>query len=436
MSFQPKSTRHRHEYLKTEYANSRIIHEEMPIDPEEFENDGAPFAAGMMMAEPSPQLYPMSEHQEHCPPDNTYFVQALTTPFMLGDVSDEQQRQESQFYSAYSIQQIPQLQEQQQEHLFPTYIQNSPQTPTPSSLPPSPLIDYQYTSATPSYNNNSNNSSNTSANLIVLSPRSPAGDSSRGFDDLVCAWSAKRVEPEGLYAHKTEDVDTEMTAWQPRSNPSSHLQPSLMASLDLNRDPFSRKRGNEGYLVDYTHNIEDSKSRYMCMSPPDSPDMEMEMEMDRLEIVSPVTKRICSSRQQLGGDISRRRNGSDSSSSNSDSGSGRTSSSPKAGGDLRCPECHIQYSRQYNLKTHINRVHRQVRGFICDFVPADGQACNSRFSAKGDLVRHRRIHYPDERPFSCKHADCDKSFPRGEQRDRHHSKCLKTCPGRDTCRHN
>ena len=362
--------------------------------------------------------YPSPEPYRHINSDTKFFLQQLTTPdtgFIdefnyLCEVSEEQQRQEALFFTRP---QLPQIQEQrQQQQQQPSYILNTPHTPT--SLPPSPNGLYPHISpAIPSYIN-INNSTNASAE----SSCSPVGDSNRGFEELARHWSA-RTEADLFYAHKTEDVDVDMSAWHPRVHHSSHSLPSpLVTSFDETRAPFTRKRRIENY----TDDAEECKHHRPYVSPPDSP----EMKMDQLKISSPTTTDCHPGLQNVGGGSSdRRRPGSGGNIS-------RGSSSPTSK-NLTCSECNKKYSRLYNLTTHVSRVHRQVRKFCCEFVAPDGVQCDGKFSAKGDLKRHTRTHN-DDRPYECKHSGCEKRFPRTEQRDRHHFKCEKSCSDIE-CRH-
>ncbi|XP_029299014.1 zinc finger protein 24 isoform X2 [Cottoperca gobio] len=66
---------------------------------------------------------------------------------------------------------------------------------------------------------------------------------------------------------------------------------------------------------------------------------------------------------------------------------------------FRCTECHREFNRMENLKTHL-RIHTGEMPYTCS-------VCSKSFRHSGALTRHFRIH-TGEKPYICGH--CGKSF--------------------------
>lgn len=76
-----------------------------------------------------------------------------------------------------------------------------------------------------------------------------------------------------------------------------------------------------------------------------------------------------------------------------------------------CPVCDKEYKRKRRLLVHFEQQHLKIPSeFVCQFPD-----CNKRFSEKGNLKVHMRIH-TGELPFQCRY--CDKKFSSiGNRRD-------------------
>lgn len=77
--------------------------------------------------------------------------------------------------------------------------------------------------------------------------------------------------------------------------------------------------------------------------------------------------------------------------------------------DLKCPECSREFTRRYNLKSHL-LTHRSERPFEC-------QVCSRAFARKGDHARHMKIH-SGEKNFIC--DGCQSRFIRSHELTSHH----------------
>ena len=73
-----------------------------------------------------------------------------------------------------------------------------------------------------------------------------------------------------------------------------------------------------------------------------------------------------------------------------------------------CPDCGRQFSRMYNLKSHI-KTHKDIRPFQCPH-------CELAFSRNHDLTRHVKTH-STLRPHVC--SSCGRSFARRDALLRH-----------------
>lgn len=76
--------------------------------------------------------------------------------------------------------------------------------------------------------------------------------------------------------------------------------------------------------------------------------------------------------------------------------------------DLRCPTCSREFTKLYNLRSHM-RVHQTIRPFTCEF-------CPKAFARKNDCTRHRKIHL-GTRDYVC--GGCQQAFSRSDVLNTH-----------------
>ncbi|XP_055326187.1 zinc finger protein 62 homolog isoform X2 [Sitodiplosis mosellana] len=69
---------------------------------------------------------------------------------------------------------------------------------------------------------------------------------------------------------------------------------------------------------------------------------------------------------------------------------------------IKCELCDRYFSCKSSYQSHNNRIHLNIRNFVCS-------TCGRAFIAKNGLVQHERTH-TGERPFQCTHDGCDKTF--------------------------
>ena len=62
--------------------------------------------------------------------------------------------------------------------------------------------------------------------------------------------------------------------------------------------------------------------------------------------------------------------------------------------------CEKAFALKHVVKVHFQRLHSEVRPFVCD-------VCNKMFAIQNDLKRHKTIH-TEERPYHC--DVCNVSF--------------------------
>ncbi|KAI9314817.1 hypothetical protein BX666DRAFT_1825368, partial [Dichotomocladium elegans] len=75
-----------------------------------------------------------------------------------------------------------------------------------------------------------------------------------------------------------------------------------------------------------------------------------------------------------------------------------------------CPACTKQFTRPYNLKSHM-RTHTNERPYVCDH-----EGCQWKFARPHDLKRHQLLH-SGHKPHECPH--CKKRFGRRDALRRH-----------------
>ncbi|RZB40818.1 zf-H2C2 2 domain containing protein [Asbolus verrucosus] len=90
---------------------------------------------------------------------------------------------------------------------------------------------------------------------------------------------------------------------------------------------------------------------------------------------------------------------------------------------LSCEYCGTQFSKQWQLKKHIARVHNEIRKFMCTY-------CNKEFKQSYHLKEHITSH-TGEKNYSC--PICDKKFQRLSSQ-RRHIKSHDAPPGHKTKR--
>ncbi|KAK9448987.1 uncharacterized protein V1518DRAFT_383804 [Limtongia smithiae] len=83
-----------------------------------------------------------------------------------------------------------------------------------------------------------------------------------------------------------------------------------------------------------------------------------------------------------------------------------------------CQQCHQQFTRHHNLKSHL-LTHSHEKPFTCT-------TCNSKFRRLHDLKRHSKLH-TGEKPYVCN--KCGRKFARGDALARH-GKGANGCAGR------
>lgn len=81
---------------------------------------------------------------------------------------------------------------------------------------------------------------------------------------------------------------------------------------------------------------------------------------------------------------------------------------------FKCDVCSQTFRLKRHLKIHVDRIHRGLRDFHCDF-------CEKRFYTRVELIRHKRRH-TGEKPFICTY--CDGRFKQSESRNLH---CKSYC---------
>jgi len=69
--------------------------------------------------------------------------------------------------------------------------------------------------------------------------------------------------------------------------------------------------------------------------------------------------------------------------------------------DHACELCGKQFSRKFNLNTHIKCVHSDEKDYVCNF-------CNRAFNHSSNLRKHVKTVHSGGKPLSC--PVCDKSF--------------------------
>ncbi|XP_044739848.1 zinc finger protein 600-like [Chrysoperla carnea] len=84
---------------------------------------------------------------------------------------------------------------------------------------------------------------------------------------------------------------------------------------------------------------------------------------------------------------------------------------------VNCDYCDKKLTAD-SLYTHIRRVHKQEKNFVCSFTN-----CGKVFFKQADLVIHKRSH-TKERPYKCRH--CSKSFISSSHQLRHEKTHKKT----------
>ena len=73
-----------------------------------------------------------------------------------------------------------------------------------------------------------------------------------------------------------------------------------------------------------------------------------------------------------------------------------------------CEQCGKTFASQQNLKIHIDRVHKKLKPFVCEWDIGDGQICNKTFATQQDLQRHIDTIHKKETPYRCE--ECGKAF--------------------------
>lgn len=85
-------------------------------------------------------------------------------------------------------------------------------------------------------------------------------------------------------------------------------------------------------------------------------------------------------------------------------------------GENICPICGKEFTRQHNMKEHMNSAHTGLRRYTCSI-------CGKCFAYSSGLRYHRRLH-KDDRPYACQF--CNKSFARGGELSRHERSAHKS----------
>lgn len=85
-------------------------------------------------------------------------------------------------------------------------------------------------------------------------------------------------------------------------------------------------------------------------------------------------------------------------------------------GENICKICGKEFTRQHNMKEHMNSAHTGQRRYTCGI-------CGKCFAYSSGLRYHRRLH-KDERPYTCQL--CNKSFARGGELSRHERSAHKS----------
>jgi len=85
-------------------------------------------------------------------------------------------------------------------------------------------------------------------------------------------------------------------------------------------------------------------------------------------------------------------------------------------GENICKICGKEFTRQHNMKEHMNSAHTGQRRYACGI-------CGKCFAYSSGLRYHRRLH-KDERPYTCQL--CNKSFARGGELSRHERSAHKS----------
>lgn len=79
---------------------------------------------------------------------------------------------------------------------------------------------------------------------------------------------------------------------------------------------------------------------------------------------------------------------------------------------FECETCFKRFSSRSLCEGHKNRVHLDIRNFICS-------TCGRAFTSKTNLSQHERVH-TGEKPFKCNVEGCDQSFKTHSAKYAHH----------------
>jgi len=86
-------------------------------------------------------------------------------------------------------------------------------------------------------------------------------------------------------------------------------------------------------------------------------------------------------------------------------------------GPFICEQCGKTSTTQQNLKIHIDRVHKKLKPFVCNWDLENGQICNKAFASQCDLQRDIDLNHKKETPYKC--IECGKIFSTQRNLDIH-----------------